>query len=180
MITKTLTKDLNRLDTEAFQKAQKLPFAVVLEDVRSLNNVGSVFRTCDAFAAQELVLVGLTGCPPHLEIHKTALGAEDSVSWRKFDSIEQALSTLKNEGYTLVAVEQAKPHVLLQDWMPQPNDRYAFIFGSEVYGINQTTLEQCDCCLEIPQFGTKHSLNIAVSVGVVLWDFVGKYKKASM
>ncbi len=172
MPEKTANRDLGRLDAASFRLAEKKPFAVVLEDVRSLNNVGSIFRTCDAFAARELVLCGLTGQPPHREIHKTALGAEETVSWRHFAKTEQAIESLRTEGYVIVAVEQAKPHVLLGEFEPEEGQLYAFLFGNEIYGIKSETLALSDFCVEIPQFGTKHSLNIAVSVGVVIWDFL--------
>jgi tRNA G18 (ribose-2'-O)-methylase SpoU len=177
VIIKTPNSDLNRPDAERFKQSPKMPFAVVLEDVRSLNNVGSVFRTCDAFAAQELILTGLTGCPPHLDIHKTALGAEQTVSWAYFKTIEEALNSLKDRNFVVVGIEQTQPHIWLNEWVCDERN-YAFVFGNEVYGLSQKALALCDFCIEIPQFGTKHSLNIAVSVGVVLWDFVAKSKRA--
>ena len=161
--------DLQRADVSAFRAQQKLPVVVVLDNVRSMANVGSVFRTCDAFAVERLVLCGFTPAPPHRDIRKTALGAEESVAWTHFPDTASAIEALKAEGYLPVAVEQAHGSVMLHEWMPELNVRYALVFGNEVEGVSDAVLALCDAAIEIPQSGTKHSLNIAVSVGVVVW-----------
>ncbi len=145
----------------------------MLDDVRSMNNVGSVFRTCDAFKADKLFLCGITGCPPHREIHKTAIGAEDSVNWEYHKSALELLNELKNKNYLIFGVEQTSESTLLNEII-FPDKPVVFIFGNEIDGINQELLSMCDQLIEIPQFGTKHSLNVSVSAGVVLWDYVNK------
>jgi len=171
---KLLITELNRLSIENYKKIDKNRIVVVLDNVRSLHNVGSVFRTCDAFRLESVYLCGITSTPPHNVIHKTALGAEDSVEWKYFEKTEIAIETLKTEGYTTIAIEQADDSVLLNNFIPDINKKYALVFGNEVKGVQQSVMDLCSSCLEIPQFGTKHSLNISVSAGIVLWEFVRK------
>ncbi len=163
--------EMARLTPEEYRAAGKMPLIVVLDSVRSLHNVGSVFRTCDAFRVEALWLCGITACPPHAEIHKTALGAEDSVGWERLDSAPLAVSRLRSMGYEVLAVEQCRGSVPLGDFHPEPGKRYAVVLGNEVRGVGQEAIDLCDGCIEIPQFGTKHSLNVSVAAGVVLWRF---------
>lgn len=163
--------ELNRLNIEEFQKSEKLKAVVVLDNIRSMNNVGSAFRTADGLAIEKLVLCGITATPPHKEIHKTALGAQDSMSWEKHENTSKALIKLKEEGYILIALEQTDESTELQNFKYDSNNKYAFIFGNEVFGIEDEALEICDHCIEIPQFGTKHSFNVSVTMGMTLWDF---------
>lgn len=163
--------ELNRISTEEFRQAEKLPLIVVLDQVRSLYNVGSVFRSSDAFRVESLYLCGITATPPHAEIHKTALGAEDSVSWRYFKTTQEAVAELKAEGVEVWAVEQVEGSVMLQNFRPQADKRYAIILGNEVKGVQQDVVDECDGCIEIPQFGTKHSLNVSVTAGILIWEF---------
>lgn len=163
---------MNRLSVEQFKLADKTPVVIVLDNVRSLYNVGSVFRTADAFLCAGICLCGITACPPHKEIHKTALGAEDAVAWRFFEHTTDALAQLRQDGYRIVIVEQTAESTSLQDMVFDSGSRYALVFGHEVKGVSEEALALGDSCLEIPQFGTKHSLNISVSVGVVLWELV--------
>lgn len=169
--------ELNRLSVEEFKGSEKNPIIVVLDNVRSMNNIGSVFRTCDAFRVEQLFLCGITATPPHREIHKTALGATDSVSWRYFDDTKKAVAFLKEKGYYIIAVEQTDESVNLNDYVPDKTKKIALIFGNEINGIDDEVLALCDFCLEIPQFGTKHSINISVSAGIILWDIVTKMVK---
>jgi len=162
---------MQRLTVEQFKAADKLPLVVVLDDVRSLYNVGSVFRTADAFRIEALCLCGITACPPHPEIHKTALGGEDSVDWRYFHTAAEAVHTLQQEGYCVYAIEQVEGSTMLHQWLPEPGRRYAVVFGNEVKGVHQEVVDACDGCLEIPQRGTKHSMNVSVTAGIVLWEF---------
>ena len=163
--------ELNRLSTEEFQHSNRLPITLVLDNIRSLNNVGSAFRTGDGLAVEQIYLCGITGTPPHKEIQKTALGAQDSLSWKKFESTLEAIEDLKNNGYTIVCLEQTDQSVLLQDMKYEDNKKYAFVFGNEVFGVEDEVLDKTDFCLEIPQFGTKHSFNVSVTLGMTLWDF---------
>ncbi len=163
--------EMNRLSVEAFKEAEKLPLIVVLDDVRSLYNVGSVFRTCDAFRVEAVYLCGITATPPHVEIHKTALGAEDSVAWRYFDNAMQAVEALQAEGVFVYGVEQVEDSKKLQTLSLEKDKRYAVILGNEVKGVHQSVIDACNGCLEIPQFGTKHSLNVSVTAGIVVWEF---------
>lgn len=163
--------ELNRISAEEFKQAEKLPLIVVLDQVRSLYNVGSVFRSSDAFRVEALYLCGITATPPHAEIHKTALGAEDSVSWTYFKTTQEAVAQLKAEGVEVWAVEQVEGSVMLQDFKPQAGKRYAIILGNEVKGVQQDVVDECDGCIEIPQFGTKHSLNVSVTGGILIWEF---------
>lgn len=163
--------ELNRISTEEFRQAEKLPLIVVLDQVRSLYNVGSVFRSSDAFRVESLYLCGITATPPHAEIHKTALGAEYSVSWRYFKTTQESVAELKAEGVEVWAVEQVEGSVMLQNFKPQAGKRYAIILGNEVKGVQQDVVDACDGCIEIPQFGTKHSLNVSVTAGILIWEF---------
>lgn len=169
--------ELHRKTADEYRAAQKLPFVVVLDNVRSLNNVGSVFRTADALLIESIHLCGFTGTPPHKEIHKTALGAELSVPWQHFDTTENAIATLRAKGYTIATVEQTEGSISLCDFRPEPEKRYALVFGNELHGVAQEVVDQSDICIEIPQFGTKHSFNIAVSAGIVLWDCFVKLQR---
>ena len=176
MKRKLKNHELNRINVEAFKKATKIPVIVVLDNIRSLNNIGSVFRTGDAFLIEAIYLCGITAKPPHKDIHKTALGATDSVDWHYFKTTNDAVEKLKNNGATIVSIEQVEDAIPLQTFEVKPKQKYALVFGNEVKGVQQDIVNQSDYCLEIPQFGTKHSLNISVSVGVVLWEFVKKTK----
>ena len=168
--------ELGRLSVEDYKETNKTPIAIVLDDVRSALNVGSAFRTADAFACGEMILCGFTAQPPHREILKTALGSTDSVAWRHFEQTVTALTTLKAEGYTLIAVEQVEGSLFLQNIKDKMKEnsggKYALIFGNEVEGVSEEALKMADFTVEIPQYGTKHSLNIAVTVGIVSWEFV--------
>ncbi|HCN83556.1 MAG TPA: RNA methyltransferase, partial [Sphingobacteriaceae bacterium] len=154
-----------------------LPVTVILDSVRSMHNVGSVFRTSDAFAIEQLFLCGITSQPPHREIEKTALGATQSVQWKHFTDIREAISELKNDGYQIIAIEQAENSTKLNEFQPDPSKKYALIFGNEVDGVSEEAMEMADDCIEIPQFGTKHSFNIVVTAGIVLWDLSNKMSK---
>jgi tRNA G18 (ribose-2'-O)-methylase SpoU len=167
---KLLNKELDRKSLEQFRETAKAPFIIVLDNVRSQSNVGSIFRTADAFLTEAIYLCGITSCPPHREIQKTALGATESVSWKYFKTTSEAIKDLKDRGFTIVAVEQVAGSVELQDLKIDADKKYALIFGHEVNGVNQEVVDICDFCVEIPQFGTKHSFNIAISVGIVLWE----------
>ncbi|UTW65126.1 RNA methyltransferase [bacterium SCSIO 12643] len=175
MNRKLKTTDLNRLDVDTYKTTEKHPIIVVLDSIRSLHNVGSVFRTADAFRIEKVILCGLTAQPPHKEIHKTALGATETVDWEYYEDIQTAVAQLKEEEYEIVAVEQAEETVKLQDLNKKSSLKTAFIFGNEVFGVNQEIVSQADYVLEIPQFGTKHSFNISVSAGIVLWEAMRKY-----
>lgn len=166
--------ELNRVSVDEFKSQQKLPVAVVLDNVRSMHNVGSVFRTGDGFAIEQICLCGITSQPPHREIEKTALGATQSVNWTYYTDTLQAVTQLRNEGYQIIAIEQAENSVMLNNFEPQTDKKYALIFGNEVNGVGDDVMTTIDTCLEIPQFGTKHSFNIVVSAGIVLWDFFAK------
>lgn len=169
---KLSTEELQRKNVDEFKEADKNPIVVVLDDIRSMNNVGSVFRTCDAFAVEKLILGGITATPPHRDIHKTAIGAEEAVHWEKPDDLVEALSALKLDGYSVYAVEQTDEKVLLHDFKAVDHEKIVLIFGNEVFGVSDEALAVCDGVIEIPQYGTKHSLNISVSVGVVLWEVI--------
>ena len=168
---KLKTIEMQRLSVEEFRQAEKLPLVVVLDDVRSMHNVGSVFRTGDAFRIQGVCLCGITSTPPMAEIHKTALGAEDSVSWKYYPSALEAVRALKADGYEVYAVEQAHGSTLLNDFRPEAGRRYAVVLGNEVKGVHQEVIDASDGCLEIPQYGTKHSLNVSVTGGIIVWHF---------
>lgn len=166
--------ELNRKSVEEFKQADKNPVIAVLENIRSAYNVGSVFRTADAFLLEAVYLTGYTCTPPHKEIKKTALGAEETVHWQHFSNAAEAMKTLKEKGYKILAVEQAMNSLPLQQIDFKPDEKIAVIFGNEVTGVEQDTIIQCDGCIEIPQLGMKHSLNIATAAGVVLWEIVRK------
>lgn len=166
--------EMGRMSVAEYKASDKQPIVVVLDHVRSLYNVGSVFRSSDAFRIEGVVLCGITARPPHPEIHKTALGAEESVSWRYYERTEEAVEWLKEQGYTVFAVEQCEGSTMLQDFQPQPGRKYAVVLGNEVKGVQQQVVDMCDGCLEIPQFGTKHSLNVSVAAGIVLWHLSRK------
>lgn len=169
--------DLGRDTLEEYRARPKLPLTVVLDNVRSLNNIGSIFRTSDAFLVDRIMLCGITATPPSPEIHKTALGAEDSVSWTYFENTMNAVERLHQEGYTVCALEQVKESVLLDTFRPDPAGRYAIIAGHEVHGVDPEIVNASDICLEIPQFGTKHSLNVSVSTGIAIWHLFTHLRK---
>lgn len=166
--------ELNRVSAEEFKSQEKNNIVVVLDNIRSLNNVGSSFRTGDAFAIEKVVLCGITGKPPHRDIHKTALGAQDTVAWEHFDETVDAIKKLKEEGYKVYAVEQVEGSTMLQDLETTKDEKIALVFGNEVMGVSDEAIEEVDAALEIPQFGTKHSLNVSVTIGVVLWQVLQK------
>jgi tRNA G18 (ribose-2'-O)-methylase SpoU len=170
---------LARLSVEDFKNQEKLPLAVVLDNVRSGLNVGSIFRTADAFLAEKILLCGITAQPPHREILKTALGSTDSVAWEYFSETTKAIQALKSDGWQVFAIEQTTSKIWLQDFFPEKEKKYAFVFGNEVEGVGQEALALCDGAIEIPQFGTKHSLNVAVAAGIVAWEFARKAETAS-
>lgn len=163
--------ELNRLTPDQFRKSNKIPLIVILDHIRSLNNVGSVFRTSDAFRVEAVYLCGITACPPNAEIHKTALGAEDTVNWKHFGDTAEAVDHLRAAGYVICSIEQAEGSILLDTLQLDKSKKYAVILGNEVKGVQQEIVDRSDCCIEIPQFGTKHSLNVSVTAGIVLWDF---------
>lgn len=168
--------ELNRVGVQEFKEQEKLPVVVVLDNVRSMHNVGSVFRTADGFAIEKVVLCGITAQPPHREIEKTALGATDSVDWIHFADTLTAIGSLKAHGYEIIAIEQAENSTMLNVFKPDVNKKYALIFGNEVNGVSDEAMKNIDSCIEIPQFGTKHSFNIVISAGIVLWDFFAKLR----
>lgn len=169
---KLTTLELNRLELSEYRTIEKIPVVIVIDNVRSLNNVGSFFRTADAFRISKLYLCGITACPPHREIHKTALGAEESVEWRYFKTTAEACESLKNEGFDIFAVEQVEGSTMLADFDIKPNS--AFVFGNEVDGVSEEALPYCKGAVEIPQAGTKHSLNVSVSAGIVMYEIFRK------
>lgn len=173
---KLLNEELNRLEVDEFKKAAKIPLVIVLDNIRSMNNIGAIFRTSDAFLVEAIFLCGITATPPHKDIHKTALGATESVNWKYYEKTEDAISFLRSKGYQILGIEQTENSVMLQDFMPEPKVRYCVVFGHEVRGVQQSIIDQCDHTLEIQQFGTKHSLNISVCAGVVLWELFQKLK----
>ncbi|MBO5232851.1 MAG: RNA methyltransferase [Prevotella sp.] len=200
---KTTILEMNRLTVDEFHKAEKMPLVVVLDDVRSLYNVGSVFRTADAFRVKAIYLCGITATPEQVkagdgvtiikdctlkaaqEIHKTALGAEESVEWRYFKTAKEAVKSLKNDGFTVLAVEQAHGSTMLGDFKPEWEDdtqgrQYAVVLGNEVKGVHQEVIDLCHGCLEIPQYGTKHSLNVSVTGGIIIWHFACAYTNISV
>ncbi|MDR2954295.1 MAG: RNA methyltransferase [Prevotella sp.] len=163
--------ELNRLSVEEFKKTEKLSLTIVLDNVRSLNNIGSVFRTSDAFLIGSVFLCGITATPPNVEIHKTALGAEDSVNWVYYEDTRQAIEELKEQGYIICAIEQVQGSVALDELSMEKGGKYAVVLGNEVKGVSQQVVDMCDYCIEIPQLGTKHSLNVSVAAGIVIWEF---------
>lgn len=173
---KLKNSELARLNVEAFKKAEKTPLIIVLDNIRSLNNIGAVFRTADAFLVEKIYLCGITATPPHKDIHKTALGATESVAWEYVQETQDAIERLKTEGVVVLAIEQAEKASMLHEFTPKKGQKYAVVFGNEVKGVSQKAVNACHGVIEIPQYGTKHSLNISVSVGVVIWDFFCKMK----
>ncbi|CAG4991456.1 tRNA (guanosine(18)-2'-O)-methyltransferase [Dyadobacter sp. CECT 9275] len=171
---KLMVEEMNRLSVEEFKNSDKFPYVIILDNIRSLNNVGSFFRTADAFRASKLILGGYTPQPPHREITRSALGAEVSVAWEKAENLLEPIAELKLQGYKIFAVEQAEGSILLQNFEPEAGSPVAFVFGNEVEGVSDEIIDACDACLEIPQFGTKHSFNVAVSAGIILWKYVEK------
>ncbi|MFK8298959.1 RNA methyltransferase [Capnocytophaga cynodegmi] len=167
---KLANSELQRLEIDEFKKATKTPLIVILDNVRSLNNIGSVFRTCDAFLIEKIFLCGITATPPNKEIHKTALGATESVDWEYVKSTISVVERLKSEGICVISVEQTEKSVMLNDFQPNSATKYAVIFGNEVKGVEQEVVSASEGVIEIPQYGTKHSLNISVSAGIVIWD----------
>lgn len=171
---KLKNEELGRLEPEEFKKAEKLNACIILDDIRSLNNVGSAFRTSDAFLVEKIWLCGITGTPPHRDINKTALGATETVDWSHDKDILSLVAKLKEEGWVICSIEQADKSTALNHFQPDPEKKYAFVFGNEVFGVKDEVVKASDLVLEIPQYGTKHSLNISVSLGIVIWDFVVK------
>ena len=166
--------ELNRLTPEAYKQAAKLPLVVVLDNIRSCNNIGSVFRTSDALLIEKVYLCGITATPPNAEIHKTALDAEKTVEWEYFEKTEHAVAELQNKGYKVYAIEQVENSISLPDYLPANGEKVAVVFGNEVKGVQQKVVNICNGSIEIPQFGTKHSFNVSVSAGIVLWDIFQK------
>lgn len=165
------TEEIVRITTEEFKAAEKMPLTIILDGIRSLNNVGSIFRTSDAYRVEKLMLCGITAAPPNAEIHKSALGAEFSVDWESFDNATAVVHKLHEQGYEVWAVEQATDSVWLDDFNFDKSKRYAIVMGNEVNGVQQEVIDLCDGCIELPQFGTKHSLNVAVTTGIVIYNF---------
>ena len=172
---KLLNDELDRLSVGEFKVAKKIPVVVVLDNVRSQNNIGSVFRTADAFRLEGIYLCGITARPPHREIHKTALGATESVNWEYFEDTALAIKGLKEKGYIILSVEQAEGALSLENFHPSMNRKYALVLGHEVRGVDQKVVDLSDHCIEIPQYGTKHSLNISVAAGIVIWEVFQKF-----
>lgn len=163
--------ELNRLSVEEFKEESKTPLIVILDNIRSLNNIGSVFRTADAFLVEKIYLCGITATPPNAEIHKTALGAENSIEWVYYENVHEAVQSLKNESIIICAIEQAENSIMLDKLKLDKDRKYAVVLGNEVKGVQQSVVDLCDYCIEIPQYGTKHSLNVSVAAGLVIWDF---------
>ena len=169
-------EELNRISPEEFKTKEKIPVVLILDNIRSLHNVGAAFRTGDAFLITKIYLCGITGTPPNRELHKSALGAEDTVEWEHSPNTVDAVKKLKSEGWKILSLEQAEGSTMLQDFSMQKNERYAFVFGNEVFGVEDEVIALSDICLEIPQSGTKHSFNVSVTMGIVLWDYFVKAK----
>jgi len=174
MTRKLKNSELARLEISEFKRAKKSPIIIVLDNIRSLNNIGSVFRTSDAFLIEKIYLCGITAQPPHNDIRKTALGSTETVDWEYFENTTDIIDKLKSENVQICSIEQAEKATTLIDFKPQPNTKYAFVFGNEVKGVSQKVVDASHLVIEIPQFGTKHSLNISVSAGVVIWDVFSK------
>ena len=168
--------ELDRKSIADFKQSEKTPIIIVLDDIRSLHNIGSVFRTADAFLIEKIYLCGITATPPNKEIHKTALGATETVTWEHAENVLEVIENLKTEGTTVLAIEQVESAIFLQDFVVEKYKKYALVFGNEVFGVSQDAVAICDGCIEIPQLGTKHSLNISVSAGIVVWDLFQKMK----
>jgi 23S rRNA (guanosine2251-2'-O)-methyltransferase len=173
---KLKNSELDRLSVDEYKEIAKTPITVVLDNIRSCNNIGSVFRTSDALLIEKVILCGITATPPNKDIHKTALDAEKSVPWAYFEETEDAVQRLKESGYRVFAVEQVENSISLPDFKPQKDQKLALVFGNEVKGVQQSVVNICDGAIEIPQYGTKHSFNISVSAGIVLWDLVDKLR----
>ena len=171
---KTKIEDLKRIEISQFKKKKKREVIVILDNIRSAHNVGSVFRTCDAFLINKIILCGITAIPPNKEIRKTALGSSESVDWRYYKNTEEVIMKLKKEDYQIIAIEQANKSIKLESFRPENAKKYAIIFGNEIKGISQKIIDNSDSVIEIPQFGTKHSLNVSVSAGIVIWDIFSK------
>ena len=169
--------ELNRLSVEEYKESEKAPIVVVLDNIRSCNNIGSVFRTSDALLIEKIYLCGITATPPNNEIRKTALDAEKSVSWEYFEHTEEVVKKLQYEGYRVYAIEQVENSIMLPDFHPEKGEKVALVFGNEVKGVKQSVVNLCNGSIEIPQYGTKHSFNISVSAGIVLWDIFQKIRK---
>lgn len=167
---------LNRVSVEEFKAQEKLPVVVVLDNVRSMHNIGSIFRTSDGFSIESIAICGITAQPPHREIEKTALGATQSVDWKYFETTLQAVIALRNQGYEILAIEQAANSTMLNTFAPSKDKKYTLILGNEVNGVDEEVMKEIDKCIEIPQFGTKHSFNITIAAGIVLWDFFAKLR----
>jgi tRNA G18 (ribose-2'-O)-methylase SpoU len=179
MIQKLSMDELGRVSPDKFKELEKFPLVIVLDNIRSMMNVGSVFRTADAFRIEKILLCGITACPPNKEIHKTALGATESVEWHYVEDTVDAVKTLKEENYLVFALEQTTNSKSLKDFQPQKNKKYALVFGNEVKGVQDMVLQHCHGSIEIPQFGTKHSFNISVTAGITIWDFFSKMGRFS-
>ncbi len=173
---KLTVEDLNRIDVDTFKQAPKVPLLMVLDNIRSVHNVGSVLRTADAMRIEAVYMCGITATPPSAEMHKTALGAEDSVTWRYYNDTLQAVSELKAAGYVVLAVEQVEGSLKLGAFKFDPSKRYALVMGNEVKGVRQDVVDACDQALEIPQYGTKHSMNVSVTAGIVMWEATSAYR----
>ena len=173
---KLKNEELGRISTEEYKNSIKTPIIIVLDNVRSMNNIGSAFRTADAFLISEVLLIGITAQPPHREINKTALGATESVPWQYFTEPAAAINYLREKDYQILAIEQADESIMLQNFNPQDDKKYAVVFGNEVKGVSNEIMQKINACIEIPQKGSKHSLNISVSIGIILWDFANKLR----
>lgn len=173
--------EMGRMNADEFKSAVKMPLIIILDNVRSLNNIGSVFRTSDAFRVEAIYLCGISATPPSPEIHKTALGAEYSVDWKYFEDTHEAVRSLQEQGYQVMAIEQCQGSTMLNEWQPDFESEtitgYAIVMGNEVKGVQQSVVDMCDGCIEIPQYGTKHSLNVSVTTGLVIWDFFKAFDK---
>lgn len=174
---KLKNEELHRLSPAEYKESPKMPVVVVLDNIRSLNNIGSIFRTADAFRVQQIHLCGITATPPHREIQKTALGATESVDWKYYTSTLDSIDELRKRKYRIIAIEQASDSILLHDFKAGKEDALALVFGHEVHGVDQNVVDACDQCVEIPQFGTKHSFNVSVSAGIVIWDIFIKINR---
>ena len=170
MNRKLKSEELSRIDNKIFKKSKKFEIIVILDNIRSGNNVGSVFRTSDAFRLEAIYLCGITAQPPQRDIQKTALGATETVRWQYFENTLDAVSVARDNGFTVISIEQTKNALMLDEFIPEANKKYAIVFGNEVRGVQQQVIDQCDASIEIPQFGTKHSFNISVTAGIILWD----------
>jgi 23S rRNA (guanosine2251-2'-O)-methyltransferase len=176
MFKKLQNDELNRISADEMKSIEKVPVTIVLDNIRSLNNIGSVFRTADAFLMEQIYLCGITATPPHRDIQKTALGATETVNWKHFNSTLEAIEQLKQQGYKIAAVEQTQNSTFLNEFNINKNEKWALVFGNEVSGVDQDVINCCNVVIEIPQFGSKHSLNISVSAGVVLWEMQKQYR----